>query len=125
MPLNAQQTGFSLLEVLISLVILSLGLLTLAQLQLTALKYNQQAEWHSKAIFLANARLEQLHASHSVSTADSQQDWLNQLAKTLPAGTGSTNCQGDPTLCSVHIRWDSATSDMAPQTTEITVTGVL
>ena len=48
-----KRSGFSLLEVLIALVLLSIGLLGLASLQITGLKNNQRAHHRSQATQLS------------------------------------------------------------------------
>jgi type IV pilus assembly protein PilV len=49
-----RQTGFTLLEVLISMVIIAFGLLGVAGLQVFALKHSQSATFRSSAATLAN-----------------------------------------------------------------------
>ena len=48
-----KQTGFTLIEILVSLLILSIGLLGLAALQLTGMKHSQSAHYRSLAVNLA------------------------------------------------------------------------
>jgi len=52
--------GFTLLELLIGLVILSVGLLALAQMQLVAIKRNSFAQKLTQATVLAQGKLESL-----------------------------------------------------------------
>lgn len=58
-----RQIGFTLLEVMIAVFILGVGLLGLAQLQITALKTNQSAEYKTQAIFLASDILDRIRAN--------------------------------------------------------------
>jgi prepilin-type N-terminal cleavage/methylation domain-containing protein len=58
--LSPRQRGFSLLEVLIAVVIMSVGLLALASLQVTIMKSSAEAKTQSMAINLARERLENL-----------------------------------------------------------------
>ena len=48
--------GFTLLETMIALVIFSIGLLGLAGLQATSIKFNQSAYLRTQATFLAGSR---------------------------------------------------------------------
>jgi type IV pilus assembly protein PilV len=57
-PGSRNEEGFSLIEVLISLTILAVGLLSLALLQVTAIKGNAGASKSSIAMDLAQAKLE-------------------------------------------------------------------
>ncbi len=56
-------TGFTLIEVLISLLILSGGLLGLAALQITSLHYNQSAYQRSQASFLISDLAERMRCN--------------------------------------------------------------
>jgi prepilin-type N-terminal cleavage/methylation domain-containing protein len=58
--LPPRQRGFSLLEVLIAVVIMSVGLLALASLQVTIMKSSAESKTQSMAINLARERLENL-----------------------------------------------------------------
>ena len=49
MPLNKTQSGFTLLEVMVAIVVLSLGLLGLAGLQAASLRNNQAAYYRGIA----------------------------------------------------------------------------
>lgn len=55
-----QQDGFSLLEVLIALVILAIGLLAIAQMQITAIKGNAYGSEMTSASSLASNTIERL-----------------------------------------------------------------
>lgn len=57
-----QENGFSLLEVLIALVILAIGLLAVAQMQITAIKSNAFGSGMTSASSLASNALESLIA---------------------------------------------------------------
>lgn len=57
-----QENGFSLLEVLIALVILAIGLLAVAQMQITAIKANAYGSGMTSASSLAANTLERLMA---------------------------------------------------------------
>lgn len=105
--LRAAQSGFSLIEVLVSVFIFSVGLLGLAAMQLQALKYTQAAQWRSQANFLAADIVERVRANRAsvssyviaMSAAPPGSritmpdydvgEWLDQLAATIPGGDGS------------------------------------
>ena len=57
------QRGFSLLEVMIALVIFSIGLIGLAGLQSASLSYNQSAYLRSQATYLAYNILDKMRAN--------------------------------------------------------------
>ena len=115
--LRAAQLGFSLVEVLISVFIFSVGLLGLAAMQLQALKYTQAAHWRSQANFLAADMVERVRAnrasvsSYVIGMGDNPPsprnsmdeidvgEWLDQLAATIPGGDGS-------------VAWDNSTKTL-------------
>ncbi len=57
-----QQQGFTLIEVLVAVVVLSIGLLGLAGLQTTGLRNNQSAYYASQAAIYANDIFERMRA---------------------------------------------------------------
>ena len=57
------QRGFSLLEVLIAVVVLSIGLLGLASLQATSLRMNQEALMRSQEAHLAYDMIDRMRAN--------------------------------------------------------------
>lgn len=48
---NSTQAGMSLIESMIALVIISVGLLGIAALQIVALQQSSSSQWHSKAVW--------------------------------------------------------------------------
>nr|WP_298144330.1 type IV pilus modification protein PilV [uncultured Pseudomonas sp.] len=125
-PLLYRQQGTTLIEVLITLVILSIGLLGLALLQVTSVQSNQSAYYRSQVTVLAYDLADRMRANrdaalgdayvfdfpdsssaNSVSGTQAQKDkaeWLNTLALSLPEGTGKVEKTG--TLVSISIRWN-------------------
>jgi len=61
--------GFTLLEVMISLLILSIGLLGIAALQANSLKTNHGAYQRTQAIFLAYDMMDRLRANRTAALA--------------------------------------------------------
>ncbi|MGV8919212.1 MAG: type IV pilus modification protein PilV [Pseudomonas sp.] len=57
------QTGISLIEVMVALVVLAIGLLSVSMLQLNALKYSDSAMLHSQASFIAYDMLDRIRAN--------------------------------------------------------------
>jgi len=57
------QSGFTLVEVLVSTVILSLGLLGLAGMQTTSMRYNQDAYLRSQAVTVANDIIDRMRTN--------------------------------------------------------------
>lgn len=64
-PTRSRHDGFTLVEVLIALVVLSIGLLGLASLQTNALKFSHSGYQHSQATFLAYDILDRMRANRT------------------------------------------------------------
>lgn len=144
--LPQRQQGATLIEVLIAVVVLSIGLLGLAGLQATSVKSNHSAYQRSQATLLAYDIADRMRAnrtealtsayevdfpssstSNTVSGTQAQKDiaeWLNNLARTLPDGTGKI--EKDDSLVIIHVRWNDnrgriAKSDAAAADDEVFV----
>jgi type IV pilus assembly protein PilV len=119
--------GFSLLEVLIALVVLSIGLLGIAALQANSLKANQSAYQRTQAIFLAYDMMDRMRANRTAALAGQYDiamgltltgstlavadtiDWQDNLVGTLlPSGQGSVDCTTTITFCTVIVQWDES-----------------
>ena len=73
---NTQQAGFSILEVLIALVILSFGMLGAVGMQATAMQTNKETRNQSTAISLARELADKMRGNHIVA--------INQVATGNP-----------------------------------------
>ncbi len=126
------QTGVSMVEVLVAIMILSVGLLGLAGLQSAGLTHNQSANSRSTASMLAYGLLDSMRANRvvaevgaydialgsslSAGTSMTSQDinsWLNELARSLPAGTGSVTTVGGRVM--ITIQWDDSRGERPAQ----------
>ncbi len=123
--------GVGLVEVLVTLLLLSIALLTLTTLQSRSLQYNQGAYLRSQANILAGDILERMRnnsgvltsyniaiaaydleaapATGDLSTVDVDQ-WRRSLAVNLPAGQGAINCVAATSICSITISWTELNS---------------
>ncbi|MFP5419490.1 MAG: type IV pilus modification protein PilV [Gammaproteobacteria bacterium] len=120
-----RQHGFSLLEALIALVIVSIGLLGVAGIIANSLRVNQGAQIRSQASWLAHdiidsMRANRAHAQEGKYDLDDCESaggageavvdgdleaWCASLSTTLPGGTGAvaTSAAG---VVTVTIQWD-------------------
>lgn len=127
-----RQAGTTLIEVLVTLIVLAIGLLGLAGLQASSIQSNQSAYYRSQATLLASDMADRMRAnrsatlagaytfsfpassaSHAVSGTQAQKDraeWLNRLASVLPGGTGQVERNGE--LVTVSVRWDDARGEI-------------
>ena len=124
--LPVAQRGATLIEVLIAIIVLAIGLLGLALLQITSVQSNHSAYYRSQVTILASDLADRMRAnrtaalgsayefdfptsssSHSVSGTQAQKDkaeWLNALALTLPEGTGKVEKTG--ALVTISVQWN-------------------
>jgi len=125
------QTGFTLMEVLIAVLILSIGLLGLASLQANGLRSNFSSYARSQAVILANDMADRMRANlteavagtynvnatvagapdcaaAACNTADMANydiaTWYTSLQNTLPQGTGTI--VGNGTVFTISVMWD-------------------
>ena len=129
-PMNARQRGFTLMEVLVTMLVLGVGLLGLASLQAQGMKFNHDAHVRSQATTLATAIMDQMRANRANATAYTQNPdpnlncnpsvagvamdlrcWHNSISgdpdtgleNVLPSATGTIAANG--TMFDVTIRW--------------------
>lgn len=96
--------GFSLIEVLVALCVLSVGLFGIASLQSVALRRNYDAYLHSIAVTQLASMFDRLQ----VSTPEKELSIWNRVnAKLLPQGKGEYS----PSSHLISIRWFSRSSN--------------
>jgi type IV pilus assembly protein PilV len=109
----SNNSGFTLIEVLVTIVVVSIGLLGLAGLQISGLRANVSSEARSKATLLANDIIERMRANplgvhNGAVPADD-----NQYANITTAGI---NCAANPApFCSNSSLGPAATCTTAAQ----------
>lgn len=81
------QKGFTLIEILVAVVVLSIGLLGLAGLQARSLQFNKSAEQRSQATILAYDIIDRMRANRTLAEAGAYDIALG----TGPSGT--VNCE--------------------------------
>jgi len=144
------QKGMSLIEAMVALVVISVGLLGIAALQIVALQQNSSSQWHSQAVWFSYEMSDRITANKSVFndydgidtsgtyaqdcqagpctaaqmvTADAQ-DW-KQRVETLPSGQGLIESSVNNELV-IKVMWDdegtgaSGTDCTADKQTDLT-----
>ncbi len=133
---QGKQKGVGLIEVLVTVVVLSIGLLGVAALLTSGLRASEGSMLRSKANELAIEITERLYArpgdarcgrfnialgAAAAGGTPAQVDlqrWKAHLAADLPAGDGSVNCVAstpatpcetqNPAACTVVVQWDDS-----------------
>ena len=93
---NICAPGFSLIEVLIALFILSIGLLSIAALEITSLKRNHEALLQSLAAIQINSLFDRLQVGDS---AKESAIWQQNNNKLLPQAESTYNNSNKITIC--------------------------
>src|SRR5690606_22380391 len=139
----AKCRGLTLLEVLIAVVILSIGLLGLAGLQTTSLQFNTSAYYRTQATAMAYGLADRMRANRQGaltdaynggfedpppvcdddqpsggSPADDLDAWRNLLACQLPDGTGAVTRSGNE--FTITVQWDDSRGEDEPLQFEFT-----
>lgn len=119
-----RQRGLSMIEILVAIVVLSIGLLGLAGLQATSLRTSQSALYRSQAATFAEDMAERMRANlggarayeldidaaapTGATIADRDRaEWLARLA-TLPAGDGAIGIDAVNRTVTITVRWDDS-----------------
>jgi type IV pilus assembly protein PilV len=135
-PWSAGEDGFSLIEVLVTTVVVSIGLLGLAGLHLNGLRYTHSAYYRSQAILLGNDIVDRMRANRTAASSGAYDitvgtqpsaascrgaaancsptdmanadlyEWKQALAATLPSGDGAIERQGSGFR--LIIQWDDS-----------------
>jgi type IV pilus assembly protein PilV len=131
-PMDSNQpreNGFSLIEVLVSVLVLAIGLLGMASLQVTSLRFINDSLGQTQATYLANDMADRMRAnineapnypnksavqdttcysaegcSPSAMAGNDIFEWNTALA-TLPAGQGTITANGGG-MYTIRVMWD-------------------
>src|SRR5690554_3541820 len=147
LPRSAQK-GFSLIEVLITVLVLAIGLLGLASLQANSLVGNQQSYMRSQATSLAYDMTDRLRANKRAAldgayntpfddavacavprgggtvAEDDLESWQIALACALTEGCGAVDVDGGSGIATIRVRWTNGRSDGTETETFVTRTAL-
>lgn len=102
------QRGMALLEVLVSVLLFSLGILGLIGLQVRAINYSVEVEDRNRAAMLANEIASAMWLSNSVTidTEAGTPSWADRVSAALPGGTVVVAPEATiPNSANVTIDW--------------------
>ena len=144
---QSKQHGFSMVEILVTIVVMAIGLLGLAGLQATSLRNTEESYQRSQAAALAYDMLDRMRAnsagvtagdydsitaapgSHTDCTAGTcttsqmatydNYDWQTKIAAALSSGSGAVSGNGAGSVFTITISWDD---DRDPSTAAATFT---
>ncbi|MBI5626068.1 MAG: type IV pilus modification protein PilV [Nitrosomonadales bacterium] len=112
---TSSQRGFSMLEILVTMVIVATALFGTAGLQVYAMRVNQSGQLRTQAVFLASDIAERMEANKTVAAAGNY-----ALALTSTKGSAITICSAN--ACNEAelaawdlVEWGNAVFDLLPQ----------
>ncbi|MBI3900122.1 MAG: type IV pilus modification protein PilV [Gammaproteobacteria bacterium] len=111
--------GYSLLEILVALLVLSIGLLGLAALQTMGLKFNQQSYQRTQAAVLAYDIIDRIRANSLGKTAGY---YNNVAANAMPSVSGG-QCVSTASLCAPNQLADYDVASWKNNITALLVSG--
>lgn len=117
--------GFSLIEVLISMVIISIGLLGAMALQATSLREGQVSNYRDNATLRAQSVLDPIRANranagnYTITLAASAptgtsivatdlQGFKNSASELLPSGNGSITVSAGTSTATINLQWSES-----------------
>jgi type IV pilus assembly protein PilV len=132
------EQGFTLVETLVALVVLSVGLLGIAGLQITSLKANKGSATRTQAVYLAYDIIDRMRANPQAAiqgdydiaagatptggtvAGDDLVAWQQNIAKMLPAGSvqpnGSVVSNNAANMVTVTLTWDDSHANVSGPT---------
>ncbi len=105
------QSGVGLIEVLITVLVLSTALMALAALQTRSLQYNSSAYLRSQANIIAYDVIDRIRVNSPRTGAVSSlgEGDMDELVAALPNGEGEVECNNRE--CTVSITWTEPTAN--------------
>jgi len=110
---NNKQSGFTLLEVLITLVILAIGLLGLAGLQAVGMNQNLSAYHRGQATQAAYSIMDRIRANQATS-ANYLSSFMLPSAATVQAGCTAGGCSAAQMATNDLFEWNEALNNSLP-----------
>ena len=142
--IHQTQSGFSLIEILITLVILAFGLIGLAGLQAVGLKNSQSSLIRSQATLAGYDILDRMRSNCSAALngnydlalsatsppgssieATDLSEWRTAISNSLISGKGGVSVDAANFIATVTIQWDDSRSTSGSSSQQLVLTGVL
>lgn len=137
-----RQSGFTLLEVLIAILVLSIGLLGLAGLMASSIRNSHSAYQRTQATWLAYDMIDRMRVNRATAIASTNNydipigtatsgltslagtditSWKTLLANALPAGDGSVDVDSNTRAVTVIVQWNDSRGTLGSSTQQLRV----
>jgi len=111
---SRRERGFTLIEILVTVIVLAIGLLGIAGLQLTGLRYNHSAYQRSQVIVMTNDITDRMRANRTVALTGAYDIAIGgAAAAALCEGVGA-NCSSNAMAGADLAEWKQALSNNLP-----------
>lgn len=119
--LHASQRGFSMLEILITLVIIATALLGTAGLQVYAMRMGQSGQFRTQAVFLASDLAERMEANKAAAVAGG---YVNSNATVVATGLNCLTSACDSSNLALYDlnQWRASVASLPQSTWTVTRT---
>ncbi len=119
-------TGMSLIEVMVSVLVLGIGLLGIAAMQSMALRGGQSSLESSQVVMATNAIIEAMRANRANAAnyntggkrcavtngttlaGNDVDNWITSLQASIPGATTCGTIAGCPNACVITVEWDDS-----------------
>jgi type IV pilus assembly protein PilV len=120
-----RQQGTTLLEVLIAIIVVALGLLGFAGLQVASLKSNNTAYYRSQATMLAYDVIDRMRVNRAAAIAGNYNiaygaagagdvaDWRANVVNSLPGGNAKILVNGVNGNTEIDLKWDDGSGEVS------------
>lgn len=112
---HRKQQGFSMIEVLVTLMIIALALLGAAGLQAYAMRTSQGGQFRSQAVFLVADLAERMEANKIGAVAGSYVQGTSSTPNTLSTACSSSACTPTDLATYDLSQWQNAIAALLPQ----------
>lgn len=137
-----RQSGFTLLEVLISILVLSIGLLGLAGVMASSMRNSHSAYQRTQATWLAYDMIDRMRVNRATAIASTNNydvsmtsptsastglagtdvtSWKTLLANALPEGKGSIDVDSNTRAVTVIVQWNDSRGTLGSSTQQLRV----